>query len=134
MTVIEAMGCGTPTVITTEGGLCEQMFWGLESVYANPNDSLGFGMAIATVLMYESIGQQLAKHGSQKARSRFTWNGVAQQILNLLDDVEMLRNSTCFGSGLRPSSDGWNGFIRQVGSVAVCVNLLPLKDFHFRSR
>jgi mannosylfructose-phosphate synthase len=90
MTVIEAMGCGTPTVITTEGGLCEQMLWGLESIYSNPNDSVGFGMAIATVLMYPSIGQQLAKHGSQKARSRFTWNGVAQQILNLLDDVEML--------------------------------------------
>ncbi len=34
MTAIEAMACGTPTVITTEGGLQELITWGLESIYA----------------------------------------------------------------------------------------------------
>jgi mannosylfructose-phosphate synthase len=89
MTAVEAMGCGTPTVVTTEGGLWDQVVWGLESIYANPNDSIAFGSAIASVLMYPQISQQLARYGSQKARSKFTWNGVAQQILNLIDDVEV---------------------------------------------
>ena len=36
MTAVEAMACGTPTVMTTEGGLWEQITWGLEALYANP--------------------------------------------------------------------------------------------------
>jgi mannosylfructose-phosphate synthase len=88
MTAVEAMACGTPAVITTEGGLWEQVTWGLESIYANPFDPAAFGHAIAAVLQYPRIADQLAKHGSQKARARFTWTGVAQQLLHLLETVE----------------------------------------------
>ncbi|HMO12926.1 MAG TPA: glycosyltransferase [Pirellulaceae bacterium] len=92
MTVVEAMGCGTPTIVTTEGGLWDQLVWGLESIYANPNDPVAFGMAIANVLMYPQIAQQLSRYGSQKVRAKFTWNGVAQRILSLIDDVEIAAN------------------------------------------
>lgn len=88
MTAVEAMACGTPTVITTEGGLWEQVTWGLESIYANPFDPSAFGQAIASVMQYPRVADQLAKHGSQKARSRFTWTGVAQQLLRLLESIE----------------------------------------------
>lgn len=88
MTAVEAMACGTPTVITTEGGLWEQVTWGLESIYANPFDPASYGHAIANVLQYPRLFDQLAKFGSQKARSRFTWTGIAQQLLRVLEDVE----------------------------------------------
>lgn len=88
MTAVEAMACGTPTVITTEGGLWEQITWGLEAIYANPFDPNAFGDAIATVLQYPRISAQLAKFGSQKARAKFTWNGIAQQLLKVLETVE----------------------------------------------
>jgi mannosylfructose-phosphate synthase len=81
MTAVEAMACGTPTVITTEGGLWEQVMWGLEAIYANPFDPEAFGHAIHSVLAHPEVTGQLAKYGSQKARARFTWTGVAQQIL-----------------------------------------------------
>lgn len=81
MTAVEAMACGTPTVITTEGGLWELVTWGLEAVYANPFDPEAFGHAIYAVLQDHRLTGQLAKYGSQKARARFTWTGVAQQIL-----------------------------------------------------
>ncbi|QDU97353.1 glycosyltransferase [Lignipirellula cremea] len=84
MTAVEAMACGTPTVITTEGGLWEQVTWGLESLYANPFDPEAFGHAIASVLSHREVSSQLAKYGSQKARARFTWTGIAQQILKHL--------------------------------------------------
>lgn len=87
MTAVEAMACGTPTVITTEGGLWEQVIWGLEAVYANPFDSESFGHAIFSVLRHPRIMGQLARFGSQKARARFTWNGVAQQILTRIQSV-----------------------------------------------
>jgi len=89
MTAVEAMACGTPTVVTTEGGLWEQVTWGLEALYANPFDPEAFGHAIATVLAHRRVSDQLAKFGSQKARARFTWTGVAQQLLRALQGAEL---------------------------------------------
>ncbi|NQV23682.1 MAG: glycosyltransferase [Rhodopirellula sp.] len=88
MTAVEAMACGTPTVITTEGGLWEQVTWGLESIYANPYDPMSFGHSIADVLQYPRVSDQMSKYGSQKARARFTWTGIAQQLLRVVEDVE----------------------------------------------
>jgi mannosylfructose-phosphate synthase len=88
MTAVEAMACGTPTVMTTEGGLWEQITWGLEALYANPNDTEAFGHALLEVLQYKQVSDQLAKYGSQKARARFTWTGVGQQILNVFGEVQ----------------------------------------------
>lgn len=88
MTAVEAMACGTPTVVTTEGGLWEMVTWGLDALYADPFDPEAFGHMIATVLEYPRVAAQLARGGSQRARARFTWNGVAQQILNVLQQVE----------------------------------------------
>lgn len=84
MTAVEAMACGTPAVVTTEGGLWEQVKWGQEALYANPFDPEEFGHAIVAVLKYPRVSSQLAKYGSQKARSRFTWTGVVQQLLRVM--------------------------------------------------
>ena len=88
MTAIEAMACGTPAVVTTEGGLWEQVSWGIEALYANPFDPEAFGHALAAVLQHEQVAHQLAKFGPRKARSRFTWNGIAQQLLSSLEGRE----------------------------------------------
>lgn len=83
MTAIEAMACGTPTVLTTEGGLWEQVTWGLEALYADPSDPEAYGHAICTVLQRPRVADQLALYGSKKARADFTWNGIAQQVLRI---------------------------------------------------
>ena len=85
MTAVEAMACGTPTVVTTEGGLWEHLAWGLESLYANPFDPPSYGHAVASILQHRAVYDQLAKYGSQKARARFTWTGVAQQLLQWIE-------------------------------------------------
>ena len=88
MTAVEAMACGTPSVITTEGGLWEMVAWGTEAMYADPNDPAAFGHAIATVLRYPRVAGQLARFGSHRARSTFAWNGIAQQLLALIQNVD----------------------------------------------
>lgn len=95
MTAIEAMACGTPTVVTTEGGLWEMVAWGLEALYASPLDPEAFGHAIATVLLYPRVAGQLSRFGSHRARSSFTWNGIAQQLVGLQSLVDP--------SGVRPA-------------------------------
>lgn len=85
MTAIEAMACGTPTVITTAGGLCEQVSWGIESLYADPFDPEAFGHAVASILQQRRVAAQLSKFGPRKARGRFTWTGIAQQLLVALE-------------------------------------------------
>jgi mannosylfructose-phosphate synthase len=96
------MACGTPTVVTTEGGLWEQVTWGLEALYANPFDPPAYGHAISAILQHPEVYDQLAKYGSQKARERFTWTGIAQRLLNhvdraprpLLDESEWVERET----------------------------------------
>ncbi len=61
MTAVEAMACGTPTVVTTEGGLWEQVTWGLEALYANPFDPEAFGHAVAAILQHRHVYDQLAQ-------------------------------------------------------------------------
>jgi mannosylfructose-phosphate synthase len=91
MTAVEAMACGTPTVVTTEGGLWEQVTWGLEALYANPFDPESFGHTLANVLRHREISSQLARYGSQKARAHFTWTGIAHQLLRLLHHRHSVR-------------------------------------------
>jgi mannosylfructose-phosphate synthase len=89
MTAVEAMACGTPAVVTTEGGLWEQVTWGLEALYENPFDPEAFGHAIASILAHRRLSDQLAKFGTQKARARFTWTGISQQLLGALEGEEL---------------------------------------------
>lgn len=87
MTAVEAMACGTPVVMTTEGGLWEMVAWGTEALYADPLDPPAFGHAIQTVLRYPRVARQLARFGSDRARATFTWNGIAQQLVRLLPEM-----------------------------------------------
>ncbi len=96
MTAVEAMACGTPTVITTEGGLWQQVTWGWEALYANPFDPPAFGHMIASVFQHPEVAQQLANGGAHKARARFTWTGIAQQLVRALDpQVETATEAVC---------------------------------------
>ena len=110
MTAVEAMACGTPAVVTTEGGLWEQVAWGLEAIYANPFDPEAFGHAIASVLQHQRVSDQLAKYGSQKARAKFTWTGIAQQLLTALQGSELsawYQNEAIGEDAMLPEEEMW---------------------------
>jgi len=92
MTAIEAMACGTPTVVTTHGGLARMMVFGLDSLVADPLDKYDFGITLFKCLTYNSTRKRLSIHGARKMRSLFTWTGVSQQILRTVEgwNVEQL--------------------------------------------
>jgi mannosylfructose-phosphate synthase len=85
MTAIEAMACGTPTVVTVHGGLYRALTFGRHALYADPFDSEDLGIMILKVLKHPRLRARLSRMGAHKARSLFTWTGVAQQLVALVE-------------------------------------------------
>lgn len=80
MTAIEAMACGTPTVVTTRGGLWEELNWGTDAIYCDPCDSDALAHSICSILLHSGIRRQLKRTGAETVASRYTWKHVASQL------------------------------------------------------
>jgi mannosylfructose-phosphate synthase len=85
MTAIEAMACGTPTVVTVHGGLYRALTFGRHALYADPFDREDLGIMILKVLKHDRLRHRLAHMGAHKARGLFTWTGVAHQLVALVE-------------------------------------------------
>ncbi len=86
MTAIEAMACGTATVVTTHGGLYRALTFGRHALYADPFDKYDLGISIVKVLKHPRLNTRLSRMGAHKARSLFTWTGIAQQLISLIEE------------------------------------------------
>ncbi len=81
MTAIEAMACGTPTVVTVHGGLFRALSFGRHALFADPFDREDLGITIAKVFRHPRLRTRLGRMGAHKARSLFTWTGIAHQLV-----------------------------------------------------
>lgn len=88
MVAIEAMACGTPTVITVHGGLFELVDYGHHALYADPNRPLEFGAIMAIPLLYPNLAHQLSVEGARFARRNFGWTGIAKKILRIFSSTQ----------------------------------------------
>ncbi len=87
MVAIEAMACGTPTVITVHGGLFEIINFGHHALYADPNRAVEYGTMLAFPFLYPSLAHELSVEGARFARRHFGWTGIAKRILTIFDNV-----------------------------------------------
>jgi mannosylfructose-phosphate synthase len=81
MTAIEAMAAGTPTVVTVHGGLYRALSFGRHALFADPFDREDLGITMAKVFRHPRLRTRLARMGAHKARSLFTWTGIAHQVV-----------------------------------------------------
>jgi len=81
MTAIEAMASGTPTVVTVHGGLYRALTFGRHALFADPFDTEDLGITMAKIFRHSRLRARLARMGAHKARSLFTWTGIAQQLV-----------------------------------------------------
>lgn len=81
MTAIEAMASGTPTVVTVHGGLYRALSFGRHALFADPFDREDLGITMAKIFRHPRLRGRLSRMGAHKARSLFTWTGIAQQLV-----------------------------------------------------
>lgn len=93
MTAVEALACGTPTVVTTRGGLYRALDFGVHAIYADTEDVEELGIAILQLLKYQRLRLRLHQQGSQRVRAMFTWTGIAQQLVRAVEERVALEPS-----------------------------------------
>jgi len=85
MTAIEAMATGTPTVVTIHGGLYRAITFGRHALFADPFDREDLGITMMKAFKHPKLWRRLSRMGAHKARSLFTWTGIAQQLISLVE-------------------------------------------------
>lgn len=83
MTAVEAMACGTPTVVTTHGGLHELVDFGQHALFADPKRPIELAAMLGIVLRQERLRQRLSVDGARFARRQFGWKGIAKRTLEV---------------------------------------------------
>lgn len=83
LTVIEAMACGLPVVVTCFGGPAEIVVQGRSGLIENPNDYEAFGKACLDILTDEEKWEALSKGGIQRVVDNYSWNVHSDRILGL---------------------------------------------------
>jgi mannosylfructose-phosphate synthase len=90
MTAIEAMACGTPTVVTVHGGLFELIEFGKQALYANPERAPEFGTMLALPMLYPNLAHELSVEGARFARRNFGWTGIARRMIEVFERIQRL--------------------------------------------
>lgn len=91
MTAVEAMASGTPTVVTIHGGLYRTLQYGVNALFADTFDKLDFGITICKGLRHAQLRRRMGENGARIARSLFTWTGIAQQLISLVEGIRLPR-------------------------------------------
>jgi mannosylfructose-phosphate synthase len=85
MTAVEAMACGTPTVLTTNGGLHAQIEFGRHALVADPTRPEEFAAMLNMPMQHGWLRDRLAVEGARFARRNFGWTGIARRTLEIFD-------------------------------------------------
>lgn len=83
MVAIEAMACGTPSVVTVHGGLYDLIDFGNQALFADPHRSTEFGAMMAMPLLYPKMRNELSVEGARFARRNFGWTGIAKRMIEV---------------------------------------------------
>jgi glycosyltransferase involved in cell wall biosynthesis len=80
---LEAMGTGTPVIVSDTGGLAEIVEHGVDGWKVPPGDRDALVSTIGQILADEAGAYSIAARGKQKTESKYTWETVAENTLGV---------------------------------------------------
>ncbi|MFX1535779.1 MAG: glycosyltransferase [Promethearchaeota archaeon] len=92
MVAVEAMACGTPTIITRNGALHNNLRFGTHALFVNPEDPIEMATMTILPLKYKDLCEELSREGARLARRRFGWTGIARTTLDIFSSVKQIRD------------------------------------------
>lgn len=85
MTAVEAMSSGTPTILTTRGGLFEQVEFGRHALVADPTRPQEFAAMVNMPMQHSWLREKLMVEGARFARRTFGWTGIARRTVGIFE-------------------------------------------------
>jgi sucrose synthase len=83
LTVLEAMQCGVPVVVTCFGGPAEIVIDGKSGQVVNPNDHEAFAAALEKAVVSPDQWEAFSENGMRRVEEAFTWRAHAAKVLRL---------------------------------------------------
>ncbi len=87
LVAIEAMASGTPVIASDVGGLQYTVIPEETGLLAPPQDVTAFAHAIDRILTNPDWSQQLGMAAKKRVQTKFSWDGVAQQLSHLYQQL-----------------------------------------------
>ncbi|GAC1307517.1 MAG: glycosyltransferase family 1 protein [Vulcanimicrobiaceae bacterium] len=85
---VEAMACGIPVVATAVGGQKDTIVDGLTGFHVPPHAPQAIAAGLERLLASASLRARLGAAGRRRARTRYTWTHVANEISGIYRTVE----------------------------------------------
>ena len=79
------------TVVTIHGALYRAASFGRPAPLGDPSDREDLVIMMMKPLTHPALSARLSRMGAHKARSLFTWTGIAQQLISLVEGRPSVR-------------------------------------------
>lgn len=100
---LEAMACGTPTIVSNVSSLPEVV--GDAALLVNPRDSEEIAVAMHRLLTDDGLHEEMRSKGLQRART-FSWEKAAQRTLEVYRQVVAASTAPAKQPATRPNETG----------------------------
>jgi mannosylfructose-phosphate synthase len=85
MTALEAMACGTPSIVSKFAGVSEFLSDHTNSIIADPTDKEEFAHAILELLNNNRLAEQIGNEGLKHVRENFSWDAIAEKHIRFYE-------------------------------------------------
>ena len=93
ITPLEAMACGTPVIGSNVGGIRYSVVDGVTGYLVPPRDPQALAQRLEQLRANPALVAALGRAGVHRVRSRFTWDRVARELVDVYRDVTERREA-----------------------------------------
>lgn len=86
LTILDAMACGTPVIISRGAAACEVLTDGVNALFVNPKAPTEITQALEAISQNPELYVSLSRSGRKLVEEKFTWTHYAKSLLRIFED------------------------------------------------